>query len=89
MLNQLLHPSIFSGEDRAKNFGAYLRSIVDCNIWEAQFNVITREDLIQAQQRPEDYRALVVRVAGYSAFFTGLSKATQDDIISRTSLMSY
>lgn len=51
--------------------------------------MITREDLIQAQQRPEDYRALVVRVAGYSAFFTGLSKATQDDIISRTSLMSY
>lgn len=89
VLNQLLHPSIFSGEDGAKNFGAYLRSIVDCNIWEAQFNVITREDLIQAQQRPEDYRALVVRVAGYSAFFTGLSKATQDDIISRTSLMSY
>lgn len=89
VLNQLLHPSIFSGEDGARNFGEYLRSIVDCNIWEAQFNVITREDLIQAQLHPEQYRALVVRVAGYSAFFTGLSKATQDDIITRTSLVSY
>lgn len=89
VLNQLLHPSIFSGENSDELFGEYIRSIVDCGIWEVQFNVITREDLIQAQQRPEDYRALVVRVAGYSAFFTGLSKATQDDIITRTSLNCY
>lgn len=89
VLNQLLHPTIFAGEDGEKLFGAYLRSVVDCRVWEAQFNVITREDLLDAQVHPENYRSLVVRVAGYSAFFTGLSKNTQDDIISRTSLTQY
>ena len=49
-----------------------------------QFNVIDRETLVAAQGRPEDYKDLVVRVAGYSAQFTVLAKEVQDDIISRT-----
>lgn len=89
VLNQLLHPSIFKGENSDKIFGEYMRSIVDCGVWETQFNVITREDLIRAQEHPDEYRSLVVRVAGYSAFFTVLGKSVQDDIIDRTSLMQY
>ena len=49
-----------------------------------QFNVIDKETLIQAQKHPEDYKDLIVRVAGYSALFTTLSKSLQDDIIRRT-----
>lgn len=89
VLNQLLHPSIFSGEDSTMIFGEYMRSIVDCGVWETQFNVITKEDLIEAQNKPDKYRSLVVRVAGYSAFFTALGKSVQDDIIGRTSLTYY
>ncbi len=89
VLNQLLHPSIFKGEESDKVFGEYMRSICDCGVWETQFNVITRDDLLEAQQDPEQYRSLVVRVAGYSAFFTVLGKGVQDDIIDRTSLMNY
>lgn len=49
-----------------------------------QYNVVSRETLIDAQKHPEKHRDLIVRVAGYSAFFNVLSKATQDDIIERT-----
>ena len=49
-----------------------------------QFNVISRETLLEAQANPEKYKTLVVRVAGYSALFTTLSKSLQDDIINRT-----
>lgn len=89
VLNQLMHPSIFKGEDSGAVFGEYMRSIVDCGVWETQFNVVTREDLIRAQENPDKYRSLVVRVAGYSAFFTALGKSVQDDIIDRTSLTGY
>ena len=89
VLNQLLHPSIFKGENATRVFGEYMRSIIDCGVWETQFNVITKEDLINAQQNPEQYRFLVVRVAGYSAFFTALGKSVQDDIIDRTSIEQY
>lgn len=49
-----------------------------------QYNIVSRETLLKAQQNPESYRDLVVRVAGYSAFFTILAPETQDDIIART-----
>ena len=49
-----------------------------------QFNVVSAATLRHAQARPEEYRSLVVRVAGYSAYFTELDKALQDEIISRT-----
>lgn len=89
VLNQLLHPSIFKGADSEAIFGEYMRSIVDCGVWETQFNVITPEDLRRAQEHPDEYRSLVVRVAGYSAFFTILGKDVQDDIIDRTLVLQY
>jgi pyruvate-formate lyase len=51
-----------------------------------QFNVVRRETLIAAQQNPENHRDLVVRVAGYSAYFTQLNRAVQDEVIARTEL---
>ncbi|MCD8097334.1 MAG: formate C-acetyltransferase/glycerol dehydratase family glycyl radical enzyme [Lachnospiraceae bacterium] len=89
VLNQLLHPSIFKGEGCDRVFGEYMRSICDCGVWETQFNVVTKEDLLRAQAHPDEYRGLVVRVAGYSAFFTALGKEVQDDIIDRTSLTQF
>ena len=52
--------------------------------YHVQYNVVSRETLIDAQKNPEKHRDLIVRVAGYSAFFNVLSRATQDDIIERT-----
>lgn len=89
VLNQLLHPSIFKGDGCDRIFGEYIRSICDCGVWETQFNVVTKENLIEARENPEKYRGLVVRVAGYSAFFTALGREVQDDIIDRTSLMEF
>ena len=54
-----------------------------------QFNVVSRETLKDAQLHPENYRSLVVRVAGYSALFTTLSRSLQDDIINRTEQTSF
>ena len=52
--------------------------------YHVQYNVVSRETLKAAQKNPEEYRDLIVRVAGYSAFFNALSRQTQDDIIERT-----
>ncbi|MGL5727453.1 MAG: glycine radical domain-containing protein, partial [Plesiomonas sp.] len=55
--------------------------------WHVQYNIVSRETLLAAKAHPEQYRDLVVRVAGYSAFFTALSPDAQDDIIARTEHM--
>jgi len=89
VLNQSLHPTIFNGKDCESVFGEYMRSIVDLGVWETQFNVLKREDLLRAQEHPDEYRSLVVRVAGYSAYFNDLGKDNQDDLIGRTSLGQY
>ncbi|MBL1735028.1 glycine radical domain-containing protein [Klebsiella pneumoniae] len=52
--------------------------------WHIQYNIVSRDTLLEAKKHPDQYRDLVVRVAGYSAFFTALSPDTQDDIIART-----
>jgi formate C-acetyltransferase len=67
-------------------FAAYIRAFIDRKGMHMQFNVISRETLLAAQAEPEKYKTLVVRVAGYSALFTTLSKSLQDDIINRTEL---
>lgn len=51
---------------------------------QVQFNVVSKETLLRAQREPEKYRSLIVRVAGYSAYFVGLDKSVQQDIIERT-----
>jgi formate C-acetyltransferase len=65
-------------------FVALIRSYFDQKAMHVQFNVVTRETLIDAQNNPEKYKTLVVRVAGYSALFTTLSRSLQNDIIART-----
>jgi formate C-acetyltransferase len=53
-------------------------------LWHIQFNVINRETLLAAKADPERFRGLIVRIAGYSAYFTDLSPDLQDDLIART-----
>ncbi len=84
LFNQKFHPTALSGEKGLENFVALIRSYFDQKGSHMQFNVVDRETLLDAQAHPEKYAHLVVRVAGYSALFTTLSKSLQDDIIRRT-----
>lgn len=84
LFNQKFHPSALSGRRGLENFAALIRSYFDQKGSHMQFNVVSRETLLDAQKHPENYRHLVVRVAGYSALFTTLSRSLQDDIINRT-----
>ncbi|MDR1315431.1 MAG: formate C-acetyltransferase/glycerol dehydratase family glycyl radical enzyme [Spirochaetales bacterium] len=84
VLNQRFHPSVFEGEGKIELFADYMRGFIDLGGWECQYNVVTTETLKDAQSHPEKYGDLVVRVAGYSAYFTALEKELQDDIINRT-----
>lgn len=84
LLNQKFHPSALSGMSGLTKFVALIRSYFDQKGMHMQFNVVTKETLLDAQQNPEKYKTLVVRVAGYSALFTTLSRSLQNDIINRT-----
>lgn len=84
LFNQKFHPSALSGTEGLQKFTALVRAFFDQKGMHMQFNVVSRETLLDAQAHPEQYRNLVVRVAGYSALFTTLSKSLQDDIINRT-----
>lgn len=84
LFNQKFHPSALSGRKGLENFVALIRSYFDQKGMHVQFNVVSRDTLLDAQKYPEKYKHLVVRVAGYSALFTTLSRSLQDDIINRT-----
>lgn len=84
LFNQKFHPSALEGRDGLEKFVALIRSYFDQKGSHMQFNVVSKETLIDAQKNPEQYKHLVVRVAGYSALFTTLSRSLQDDIINRT-----
>ncbi len=84
LYNQKFHPSALSGMEGIQNFISYVRAFFDQKGMHMQFNVVSRETLLDAQAHPENYKNLVVRVAGYSALFTTLSRSLQDDIINRT-----
>ena len=84
LFNQKFHPSALSGDEGLDNFVSLIRTYFDRKGSHVQFNVVSRETLLDAQKHPENYKHLVVRVAGYSALFTTLSKSLQDDIIRRT-----
>ena len=84
LLNQKFHPSALAGMNGLSKFVALIRSYFDQKGMHVQFNVVTRDTLIDAQNNPEKYKTLVVRVAGYSALFTTLSRSLQNDIINRT-----
>ena len=67
-----------------KKLVSFIKSWCDLKLWFVQFNVINADTLIEAQKKPEQYKNLIVRVAGYSAYFTSLSPDLQNDIINRT-----
>ena len=85
LFNQKFSPAELKRNGGA-NFIALLRSFVDLGIHHTQFNIIDRQTLLDAQEHPEKYSGLVVRVAGLAAYFVDLSKAVQDQIIERTEL---
>lgn len=85
LLNMKFLPEFFKTESNIDKFVKFLRTFVDLEIPHIQFNVLTVEDLLAAQQDPEKYRSLTVRVAGYTAYFTELAGELQNEIIARTS----
>ncbi len=84
LFNMKFHPSALAGPGGLESFVALVRGYFDQKGSHMQFNVVSRETLRDAQKNPEKYKSLVVRVAGYSALFTTLSRSLQDDIINRT-----
>lgn len=84
LLNMRLDPASVEGDVGLKRISQIIRTFVDLNIYHIQFNVVSSEVLRCAQEKPEDYKSLIVRVAGYSAYFTELCREMQDDIIHRT-----
>ena len=85
LLNQKVNPSLLEREEDKLKLEMLIRTFFDVlHGWHVQYNVVSRETLLDAQKHPEKHRDLIVRVAGYSAFFNVLSPQTQDDIIART-----
>ena len=84
LLNVKFTPATLEGEAGLRKLADFLRAFTQLKLQHIQFNVVNADTLREAQQRPQDYAGLVVRVAGYSAFFVELSKEIQDDIIRRT-----
>ena len=85
LLNQKMTPDIIRPAENKQKLISMIRTFFDTlKGWHVQYNIVDRETLLQAQKEPEKYRDLIVRVAGYSAFFTTLSPDTQNDIIART-----
>jgi formate C-acetyltransferase len=84
LLNVKFSPSTLVGNEGIEKFSNFLRAFMKLKIQHVQFNVISVQTLKDAQANPDKYKGLVVRVAGYSAFFTELSNKIQDDIINRT-----
>jgi pyruvate formate-lyase/glycerol dehydratase family glycyl radical enzyme len=84
LLNMRLDPVSVEGDLGLARITSIIRALVDLNIYHIQFNVISSDLLRRAQENPDKYKSLIVRVAGYSAYFTELCKEVQDDIIQRT-----
>lgn len=84
LLNMKIAPKTVQGEEGTRKLTDLLRSFIDLRVWHLQMNIINRETLIAAQADPLKYRNLVVRIAGYSAYFVDLSPDLQNDLIDRT-----
>ncbi|HDT6029462.1 TPA: formate C-acetyltransferase [Enterobacter cloacae subsp. cloacae] len=84
LLNVKFTPATLEGDAGLQKLTDFLRAFTQLKLQHIQFNVVNAETLREAQRRPQDFSGLVVRVAGYSAFFVELSKEIQDDIIRRT-----
>lgn len=84
LLNIKLSPSVVDGEEGTQRLIAFIRAWCALKLWHLQFNIINQETLLEARNHPENYQSLLVRVAGYSAYFVQLTPELQDDIILRT-----
>lgn len=85
LLNQKMTPQMLASEENKQKLIMMIRTFFNrLDGYHVQYNVVSRDTLIDAQKHPQKYRDLIVRVAGYSAFFHDLSRQTQDDIIERT-----
>ncbi len=84
MLNIKFTPKCLEGEQGTDKLVSFIRTFCDLKIWHVQFNVINKSTLVAAKADPEKYRNLIVRIAGYSAYFVDLSPDLQDDLIART-----
>lgn len=87
-LNQKFNPTVLATDEAMERFVNLIRGYFDLGGAHVQFNVVSADTLRDAQKHPERYRDLLVRVAGYSAFFVELDKSIQDDIIGRTEHMT-
>jgi len=85
-LNMKFHPTAFQDKEKAKKLLSLIRTYMDMGGYHIQFNVVGADTLRQAKCQPEDYKNLIVRVAGFSAYFTKLDPVIQDEIILRTEL---
>ena len=84
LLNLKLEPDLLQSENGLNQLMALLKSMCSLGVFHAQFNVIDRETLIAAQEKPDEHKGLLIRVAGYTAYFTELGRDVQDEIIGRT-----
>ena len=87
-LNQWLTPSILDNEMGLKNLVHLIRTYFDRGGFHIQFNVVDKKILVDAKKNPKNYKNLLVRVAGYSAYFADLDNELKDDIIGRTEQLS-
>ena len=78
-----MHPTVISRDDGAHKLRDATKGYFDAGGMEVQYNIVDTDTLRAAQAEPDKYRDLVVRIAGYSAYFVELGKALQDDIIAR------
>ncbi|MGG5329364.1 glycyl radical protein [Enterococcus sp. AZ163] len=85
-LNMKLEPSILEGQRGISHMMNLLKTLCTLDVYHVQFNVVDREVLIDAQKHPENHRGLLIRVAGYTAFYIELGKEVQDEIIGRTAI---
>ncbi|MFW5886452.1 MAG: glycyl radical protein [Bacteroidota bacterium] len=84
LLNMKFLPSFFNTKEDTRKFSFLLKGLVRLKISHAQFNVVNKENLLNAQNEPEKYRNLTIRVAGYTAYFIELAEDLQNEIIERT-----
>ena len=88
-MNLKIDPKLLEGERGLNNMMVMLKTQCTLDIYHTQYNVINPEILLDAQEHPENHKDLLVRVAGYTAFFVELGKDIQDDIIQRTEIRSF
>jgi formate C-acetyltransferase len=84
LLNLKFHRSALATSDDLRKLASLIRTYLEAGGKHVQFNVVDRATLLDAQLNPDEHRDLVVRIAGYSAYFVTLSRTVQDDIIART-----